>query len=107
MRFNGNQEEGRLKWGDRGIAVGHLWEPSDSPSRLPEPQHSNPAWLEKSLASGGDDIIYSRKVYIEPAEQEERDIKRRKALEHQQAIREQVKFYAKFDFEYGSYMHTL
>jgi hypothetical protein len=93
MRYNGNQEEGRLKWGDRGIAVGHLWEPSDSPSRLPEPQHSSPAWLEKSLGTNGaDDVIYPRKVYIEPAEQEERDIKRRKALEHQQAIREQVDF---------------
>jgi hypothetical protein len=96
VRFNGNHEEGRLKWGDRGVAVGHLWEPSTSPSRLPEPQHTNPAWLEKSLAPEGDadssNVIYGRKVYIEPVEMEEREIKRRKAMEHQKAIREQVGF---------------
>jgi len=93
VRFNGNQDEGRLKWGDRGVAVGHLWEPSTSPSRLPEPQYTNPAWLEKSLGPGGEadsNVIYGRKVYIEPAEMEEREQKRKRALENQKAIRQQV-----------------
>jgi len=60
-----------VRWGDRGIGVGHFWEPSDSAmSRLPasaspyhHPQHGNleqgmeqqmfspspPPWLERSL----------------------------------------------------------
>ncbi|XP_059483233.1 uncharacterized protein LOC132201244 isoform X2 [Neocloeon triangulifer] len=93
IRVNGGGDEGRLKWGDRGVAVGHLWEPSTSPSRLPEPQRSSPAWLEKSLGHNAGDVenvIHSRKVYIDASEMEERELKRKKALENQQCIRQQL-----------------
>ncbi|CAB3363267.1 Hypothetical predicted protein [Cloeon dipterum] len=93
-KMNGSGDEGRMKWGDRGVTVGHLWEPSSSPSRLPEPKSSSPAWLEKTLGSGGEaedqNVIYGRKVHIEPAELEEREKRRKKALENQQAIRQQL-----------------
>ncbi len=39
------------RWGDRGVVVGHLWEPSQVPTaRLPQrDSNSNyPGWVEKS-----------------------------------------------------------
>lgn len=29
-------EEGRLRWGDRGVATGRLWEPTAPNARLPQ-----------------------------------------------------------------------
>lgn len=43
-------EEGRLRWGDRGVATGRLWEPTAPNARLP--QVCKDAWnLEDSDSS--------------------------------------------------------
>lgn len=42
----------RMKWGDRGVGVGHLWEPTmNFDSRLPEINNrpGTPHWLQRSL----------------------------------------------------------
>lgn len=42
----------RMKWGDRGVGVGHLWEPTlNSEARLPEINNrpGTPHWLQRSL----------------------------------------------------------
>lgn len=41
-----------MKWGDRGVGVGHLWEPTmNFDSRLPEINNrpGTPHWLQRSL----------------------------------------------------------
>lgn len=43
-RFNKNKEE-RAKWGDRGVTVGHFYDPLSSKDVV----KSGPEWLEKGL----------------------------------------------------------
>lgn len=103
--------EDRLKWGDRGVGVGHLWEPVvEAPdTRLPqvfESYRATPRWLERGLklADGNKaDILFiqhddeeptkfllGQNVPLPPEVLEERERKRQKALEHQTAIRKQL-----------------
>ncbi|VVC96174.1 unnamed protein product [Leptidea sinapis] len=45
-------EEGRPRWGDRGVATGRLWEPTAPNARLPQVPNQNkstPAWVERGL----------------------------------------------------------
>ncbi|CAH4028808.1 myb-like protein X [Pieris brassicae] len=45
-------EEGRPRWGDRGVATGRLWEPTAPTARLPQMPNQNkgtPAWVERGL----------------------------------------------------------
>ncbi|KAJ9592763.1 hypothetical protein L9F63_015541, partial [Diploptera punctata] len=51
----GSDEVNRLRWGDRGVGVGHLWEPTlhEPDSRLPQVQgngRGTPGWLERGLS---------------------------------------------------------
>ncbi|KDR14478.1 hypothetical protein L798_11649 [Zootermopsis nevadensis] len=51
----GSDEVNRLRWGDRGVGVGHLWEPTlhEPDSRLPQVHASGgatPSWLERGLS---------------------------------------------------------
>lgn len=103
--------EDRLKWGDRGVGVGHLWEPViEAPdARLPQvfdSYRATPRWLERGLklADGQKaDILFiqhdveeptkfllGQNVPLPPEILEERERKRQKALEHQTAIRKQL-----------------
>ncbi|KAL0271264.1 UNVERIFIED_CONTAM: hypothetical protein PYX00_008409 [Menopon gallinae] len=110
----------RLRWGDRGVGIGHLWEPvvHQPDSRLPqlESYRPTPKWVERGLrkADGSqkadiliihhpDDeqyknyssdsqknFILGQNVRLTPEVIEERERKRRRALEHQDAIRQQL-----------------
>lgn len=110
----------RLRWGDRGVGIGHLWEPvvHQPDSRLPqlESYRPTPKWVERGLrkedGSQKADILiihhpddeqyknYSsdsqknyllgQNVRLTPEVIEERERKRRRALEHQNAIRQQL-----------------
>lgn len=103
--------EDRLKWGDRGVGVGHLWEPViELPeSRLPhvlESYRTTPKWVERGLelSNGNADILYihhdddppqnkfllGQNVRLPPEVLEERERKRQKAMQHQNAIRKQL-----------------
>ncbi|KAG6451445.1 hypothetical protein O3G_MSEX007159 [Manduca sexta] len=45
-------EEGRLRWGDRGVATGRLWEPTAPNARLPQmpnQRKGTPSWVERGL----------------------------------------------------------
>ncbi|CAK1556119.1 unnamed protein product [Leptosia nina] len=45
-------DEGRPRWGDRGVATGRLWEPTAPTARLPQMPNQNkgtPAWVERGL----------------------------------------------------------
>nr|XP_037869792.1 uncharacterized protein LOC105842926 isoform X2 [Bombyx mori] len=45
-------EEGRLRWGDRGVATGRLWEPTAPNARLPQmpnQKKGTPSWVERGL----------------------------------------------------------
>ncbi|XP_052754994.1 histone-lysine N-methyltransferase, H3 lysine-79 specific [Galleria mellonella] len=45
-------EEGRPRWGDRGVATGRLWEPTAPNARLPQMQNQKkgtPSWVERGL----------------------------------------------------------
>ncbi|XP_041987558.1 PH domain-containing protein DDB_G0287875-like [Aricia agestis] len=45
-------EEGRPRWGDRGVATGRLWEPTAPNERLPQMQNhkkGTPSWVERGL----------------------------------------------------------
>ncbi|XP_053606313.1 myb-like protein X isoform X2 [Plodia interpunctella] len=45
-------EEGRPRWGDRGVATGRLWEPTAPNARLPQMQaqkKGTPSWVERGL----------------------------------------------------------
>ncbi|CAG7834185.1 unnamed protein product [Allacma fusca] len=56
IRKQMEKDEKRPKWGDKGIGVGHFWEPSQSNDHLPQPSRDDtnlattPAWLEKGLS---------------------------------------------------------
>ncbi|XP_069702660.1 coiled-coil domain-containing protein 66 [Periplaneta americana] len=135
----GSDEVNRMRWGDRGVGVGHLWEPTlhEPDSRLPQVQGSGrgtPGWLERGLnklsnsessmgstqvlvinhgspeqsplsrelAGSCDTIsiqsqsecsrtfIRGQNAPLEPEVLMERERKRQKALEHQNAIRLQL-----------------
>ena len=57
------EDTGRARWGDRGVGVGHLWEPSEdgllAPQRLPPVllRAGAPGWLQRELrgTDGGRD----------------------------------------------------
>ncbi|XP_047535024.1 myb-like protein X [Vanessa atalanta] len=45
-------DEGRPRWGDRGVATGRLWEPTAPTARLPQMQNQKkgtPSWVERGL----------------------------------------------------------
>ncbi|XP_059053775.1 myb-like protein X isoform X2 [Achroia grisella] len=45
-------EEGRPRWGDRGVATGRLWEPTAPNARLPQMKNEKkgtPSWVERGL----------------------------------------------------------
>ncbi|KAL0872096.1 hypothetical protein ABMA27_004517 [Loxostege sticticalis] len=45
-------EEGRPRWGDRGVATGRLWEPTAPNERLPQmpnQKKGTPSWVERGL----------------------------------------------------------
>ncbi|CAG4950607.1 unnamed protein product [Colias eurytheme] len=45
-------DEGRPRWGDRGVATGRLWEPTLPTARLPQmpnQKKGTPAWVERGL----------------------------------------------------------
>ncbi|XP_026316755.1 myb-like protein X isoform X2 [Hyposmocoma kahamanoa] len=45
-------EEGRPRWGDRGVATGRLWEPTAPNARLPQMPNlkkGTPTWVERGL----------------------------------------------------------
>ncbi|CAH2981213.1 unnamed protein product [Chilo suppressalis] len=45
-------EEGRPRWGDRGVATGRLWEPTAPTERLPQmpnQKKGTPSWVERGL----------------------------------------------------------
>ncbi|XP_026731931.1 PH domain-containing protein DDB_G0275795 isoform X2 [Trichoplusia ni] len=47
-----SSEEGRLRWGDRGVATGRLWEPTAPNARLPQmanQKKGTPSWVERGL----------------------------------------------------------
>ncbi|XP_068618566.1 myb-like protein X isoform X1 [Battus philenor] len=51
-RSVGPPEEGRPRWGDRGVATGKLWEPTAPNERLPQMQNQKkgtPSWVERGL----------------------------------------------------------
>ncbi|XP_072947258.1 uncharacterized protein [Epargyreus clarus] len=51
-RSPGPAEEGRPRWGDRGVATGRLWEPTAPNERLPQMHHQKkgtPSWVERGL----------------------------------------------------------
>ncbi|KAK6645501.1 hypothetical protein RUM43_001778 [Polyplax serrata] len=107
----------RLKWGDRGIGIGHLWDPvvHQPDCRLPQvtdQYRPTPKWVEKGLKnhdgsrseiliiSHPDDdhfdykfqknFLLGQNAPIPPEVMEERERKRKKALEHQNAIKKQL-----------------
>ncbi|XP_037970715.2 histone-lysine N-methyltransferase, H3 lysine-79 specific isoform X2 [Plutella xylostella] len=48
----GTAEEGRPRWGDRGVATGRLWEPTEPNERLPQmpnQKKGTPSWVERGL----------------------------------------------------------
>lgn len=44
-----SSEEGRLRWGDRGVATGRLWEPTAPNARLPQVILANGTKLTASV----------------------------------------------------------
>lgn len=48
----------RLKWGDRGLGVGHLWDPdtNDNPDKATDP----PGWLQRGLKSDKEVVVVSQ-----------------------------------------------
>lgn len=104
----------RLRWGDRGVGVGHLWDPvvHQPESRLPqviESYRTTPKWVERGLNGKADilvihhpddenykenqakkNFLLGQNVPVPPEILEEREKKRKKALEHQNAIRKQL-----------------
>lgn len=110
----------RLRWGDRGVGVGHLWDPvvHQPESRLPqvtESYRTTPKWVERGLNNKADilvihhpgdenykenqsqnqsqaqkNFLLGQNVPLPPEILEERERKRKKALEHQNAIRKQL-----------------
>ncbi|XP_049874727.1 myb-like protein X isoform X2 [Pectinophora gossypiella] len=45
-------DEGRPRWGDRGVATGRLWEPTNPNARLPQmpnQKKGTPSWVERGL----------------------------------------------------------
>ncbi|XP_014287521.1 coiled-coil domain-containing protein 66 isoform X2 [Halyomorpha halys] len=127
---SGSGREERARWGDRGVGVGHLWEPSPTlpPPPLPKVQPATPNWLNRGPQEGAQVLVIShneenmtspptssretirtcdtpfssedsqrsftrgQNVPIDSAELAERERKRQKALEHQNAIKKQVMF---------------
>lgn len=51
-RFNKSKEE-RAKWGDRGVTVGHLYDPLNSK----DVAKAGPEWLEKGLKDCDEESI--------------------------------------------------
>ncbi|KAJ2944249.1 hypothetical protein O0L34_g18232 [Tuta absoluta] len=48
----GTDGESRPRWGDRGVATGRLWEPTNPTARLPQMPNQNkgtPSWVERGL----------------------------------------------------------
>lgn len=107
----------RLRWGDRGVGIGHLWDPVINPPDCRLPQVSDhyrqtPKWVEKGLKNCDEgkaeilvinhpddeqfdfsvqkNYILGQNAPILPEEMEERERKRKKALEHQNAIKKQL-----------------
>lgn len=103
----------RPRWGDRGVGVGHLWDPvvNHPESRLPQVTESHrqtPKWAERGLKQADILVIHhpdedgknenqahknfllGQNVPLPPEIIEERERKRKKALEHQTAIRKQL-----------------
>ncbi|XP_023936439.2 intersectin-1 isoform X2 [Bicyclus anynana] len=51
-RSTSGPEEGRPRWGDRGVATGRLWEPTAPTERLPQmpnQKRGTPSWVERGL----------------------------------------------------------
>ncbi|CAG9561044.1 unnamed protein product [Danaus chrysippus] len=51
-RSTSGVDEGRPRWGDRGVATGRLWEPTAPTARLPQmpnQKKGTPSWLERGL----------------------------------------------------------
>ncbi|CAH2091328.1 unnamed protein product [Euphydryas editha] len=51
-RSTSGLDEGRPRWGDRGVATGRLWEPTAPTARLPQmqnPKKGTPSWVERGL----------------------------------------------------------
>ncbi|XP_050351846.1 histone-lysine N-methyltransferase, H3 lysine-79 specific [Nymphalis io] len=51
-RSTSGLDEGRPRWGDRGVATGRLWEPTAPTARLPQMQNQKkgtPSWVERGL----------------------------------------------------------
>ncbi|XP_039755901.1 uncharacterized protein LOC120630689 isoform X2 [Pararge aegeria] len=51
-RSTSGPEEGRPRWGDRGVATGRLWEPTAPTARLPQmpnQKKGTPSWVERGL----------------------------------------------------------
>ncbi|CAH1400411.1 unnamed protein product [Nezara viridula] len=126
---SGSGREERARWGDRGVGVGHLWEPSPMlpPPPLPKVQPATPNWLNRGAQERAEVLVIShseenmtspptssrdtirtcdtpfssedsqrsftrgQNVPIDSAELAERERKRQKALEHQNAIKKQEK----------------
>lgn len=63
----------RLRWGDRGVGVGHLWEPNEveqRPTVLPG-EGSPPGWLQRGLKNESEVMVvnhHSEKESSEDAE---------------------------------------
>ncbi|GBP55915.1 hypothetical protein EVAR_43707_1 [Eumeta japonica] len=50
--WSSRTEEGRPRWGDRGVATGRLWEPTAPDERLPQmpnQKKGTPSWVERGL----------------------------------------------------------
>ncbi|XP_059622769.1 uncharacterized protein LOC132265981 [Phlebotomus argentipes] len=90
-------KEERAKWGDRGVTVGHLYDPI-ARVEMEKSARSVPVWLEKGLHEMRDSedesvrsFIRGQNTPIDPQVLEERANRRRKAMELQDAIKEQLK----------------
>uniref|UniRef100_A0A1B0CEX5 Putative trichohyalin-plectin-similarity domain protein n=1 Tax=Lutzomyia longipalpis TaxID=7200 RepID=A0A1B0CEX5_LUTLO len=90
-------KEERAKWGDRGVTVGHLYDPI-ARVEMEKSARSVPVWLEKGLHEMRDSedesvrsFIRGQNTPIDPQILEERANRRRKAMELQDAIKEQLK----------------
>ncbi|XP_055703890.1 uncharacterized protein LOC129802239 [Phlebotomus papatasi] len=90
-------KEERAKWGDRGVTVGHLYDPI-ARVEMEKSARNVPVWLEKGLHEMRDSedesvrsFILGQNTPIDPQVLEERANRRRKAMELQEAIKEQLK----------------
>ncbi|GAB0097861.1 hypothetical protein DMENIID0001_135390 [Sergentomyia squamirostris] len=90
-------KEERAKWGDRGVTVGHLYDPI-ARAEMEKSARSVPVWLEKGLHEMRDSEDESVKSFIrgqntpvDPQILAERANRRRKAMELQDAIKDQLR----------------